>query len=250
MENLRISTWNIKSSCFRLSKNYLKAAAVIQLLNDCQLDILALQGVNSLLAKRIEENLQKLGSTYQINSSYQKTCNPIKNLRVQYNMIISRFPSSLNNTTIFLPSGLSRTKQFKFWKLRKQNMVIQVLQNGLIMNVTNLNHTPDELWKQQMDEVMDIISSQKRVIGHDSILMGNLNKTPIEKKMIEISEELAENCMQILENSHKTNICYSVELPVDYIIVPENWQVKSVKTLENYDDISTHRPIVAKVKKR
>lgn len=254
MRNLRIATWNIKNSYFALSKNESKAKAVVQLLETQDLDILALQEVNPLLARKIEENLKKMqvasdNGSYQITSTHQRTCNPVKNLRVEYNIIISRIRPVLDSTTESLSSNPKGIKRFMFWERRNRNMVTQVLENNLAVNVTHLDHTSLELGKRQMTEVANFVHNQ-REDGYDVILAGNLNRKPTEQNMVDFANELSKDDMKVVENPHKTYIGHQEEQPVDYVIVPGDWQVTSAETLGEYDEYSSHRPVVVETKKR
>lgn len=254
MKNLRIATWNIKNSYFALKKNELKAKAVVQLLRSENLDILALQEVNPLLAIKIEENLRKIemtssNTTYQVTSTYQRTNNPIKNLRVEYNMIISKMNPILDSTTESLSSSPKGIKKFKFWERRNRNMITQVFENNLAIDVTHLDHTSEELGKRQMTEVANFVHNQVEE-GYNVILTGNLNRKPMEQNMIDFTSELSNSDMKVVENLHKTYIGHQEEQPVDYVIVPNDWQIDSVKTLEEYDEYSSHRPVVVETRKR
>ncbi len=247
MESLKIGTWNIKNSYVNLCKNNIKSSSVIQLLNENVLDILALQEVNPLLARKIERKL--VGSSYQITSLYEKPWSPIKNLSVEYNMIISRMTSYFNNNTITLPSESKDIHRFKFWNHRMRNIVIQAFENQLVINVTHLDFAPSALNRLQLDAILQIVKSQKKAL-RTTILAGNLNQKPNERNMREFMEELSQNGMKVLDNPHKTFIGHLEDQPVDYIIVPEDWHIVSVKTVEDYDEVSTHRPVVAELIKR
>lgn len=243
MTTLKIGTWDIKNSYFNIRKNDLKAAAVNQLLRNQDLDILALQEVNPLLARKIERNLKLLNEKYQVTTTYEKTLNPIKNLRVEYNMIISKMEPILISATEALSSTPKGIKKFMFWERRKRNVVTQILEKDLIVDVTHLDHTSEELGRRQMNEVVDLTKKQREA-GYNVILAGNLNKKPSESNMIEFSEQLSEVGMQIVENNNKTYIGHTDEQPVDYVIIPTDWEVESIETLKDYGDISSHRPVV------
>lgn len=254
MKNLRIATWNIKNSYFVLKKNELKAKAIVQLLETQNLDILTLQEVNPLLARKIDKNLKKMeitynNTSYQITSTYQRINNPIRNLRVEYNMIISKMNPILDSTTKSLSSSPKGIKKFKFWERRNRNIVTQFFGNNLVIDVTHLDHTSEELGKRQMTEVTNFVHEQRKA-GNDVILTGNLNRKPIEQNMVDFTSELSKSDMKVVENLHKTYIGHQDEQPVDYIIVSDDWQVNSVETLLEYDEYSSHRPVVVETRKK
>ena len=220
------------------------------MLEEKNLDILTLQEVNPLLARMIEEKLKKMQSDYKITSAYSKTKNPIKNLRIEYNVIISRLKPVSNSTSQslpYLPVGFDLIKNIS--SIRKRNVVSQTFEDRIALDTTHLDHAVEELGKRQMDEVISMIASE-RDQDYDVILTGNLNKKPTEQNMIDFTQKLSQIGMQIAENPHKTYIGHKDEQPVDYVIVPEDYQIQSVETLESYDDISTHRPVVVETRKK
>lgn len=256
MENLRIATWNIKNSYFNIQKNEIKAASVIQLLKNENLDILTLQEVNPLLARKIEEKLRKLDKEYQITSNYEKTSNPIKNLRIEHNVIISRLEPISSSHIVplsYKPKGFAFVKNIA--SIRKRDVTYQCLHTpdslpDVLVEVTHLDHAVEELGKRQMGELAKLTSYHNSFEDYDTILTGNLNRKPLEQNMMDFTKQLSDIGMKVIENPHKTYVGHTDEQPVDYIIVPEPWEVESLKTLEDYDDISSHRPVVVETRKR
>lgn len=249
MENLKIATWDIKNSYFNIMKNEWKAMAIVQLLNHENLDLLALQEVNPMLVRKIEENLKKLNQNYRITTTYHKPIDPVRNLRIEYNMIISKMVPALSSAKEPLPSRPTGIKSFMFWNYRSRNMVTQLMSKDLIVDVTHLDHASRELGKRQMDEVLGIIENQRNA-GYDVVLAGNLNCQPQEENMVNFTNQLSNIGMKVVGNPYKTYVGHTNEQPVDYVIIPNDWEVESINTLENYDDISSHRPVVVKTKKR
>lgn len=250
MKNLKIGTWNIKNSYFHLHENELKVAAVIQLLRKENLDILTLQEVNPLLVRKLDRKLEEMNSIYRITSSHQNTKNPIKNLRVEYNIIISKLKSatqSFSTDLPYLPKGFELVKNV--FSIRKRFIISQVLENDILVDTTHLDHSVEELGKRQLEKLVDLLKYQ-RSGNCDVFLTGNLNKNPTELSMISFQEKVSKIGMKVVDNPHKTYIGHQEEQPVDYVVVPDNYCIQSVETLENYDDISTHRPVVVEVKKR
>lgn len=248
MANLKIGTWNIKNSYFNLRKNEMKAAAVVQLLQEENLDFLALQEVNTILAEKIDK---KISDEYKVITSYDKS--QIKNLRVEYNMIVSKnYPYTLSSPIElpYKPTGLEFIKNIT--SIRKRNINYQYIltpidQPDILMGVTHLDYAVQEIGKRQMEKVIDITRSELSD-NYSIVLAGNINKKPSEPNMIEFTEQLSQLGMKVVDNPHKTYIGHNDEQPVDYIIVPDDWEVEYVKTLENYEDISSHRPVIVKVK--
>lgn len=249
MATLKIGTWNIKNSYFNLSKNEKKAAAITELLDEEDLDILALQEVNPHLAAKIDEKLKKQGHEYRLITRYKKS--KIKNLRVEYNMIISKNYAHTINEPIKLssiPQGFNSIKRFT--SIRERNINFQCIitpesKPSVLIGVTHLEHTNEELVNSQMDEVVNLTNSQMQTNkGLNTILAGNFNRKPTEKSMIRFTEQLSELGLQVVENQHNTYINHEDNQPVDYIVVPNDWEIDSVKTITSYDKISSHRPVI------
>lgn len=251
MENLKIGTWNIKNSySFFSLKNDVKADAVLRFLKIGDLDILALQEVSPLLAVKIEEKLKGLNKGYQITSAYNKTINPIKNLRVEYNMIISRLtPTSLSikDSLPSIPRGFRFVKNL--FDIRKRNIVSQVFENEIIVSNTHLDHKFEDINHKQLEEVKNLIELQS-IYGHETILIGNLNVKPIDENMINFTKELSKLGMKVVENNNNTYNGHTDNLPVDYVAVPKNWEIEKVSTINCSSEISSHNPVFVKVRKK
>ncbi len=251
MQNLRIATWNIKNSYFKMSKNVEKAKAVVGLLDTYQLDFLALQEVNPMLAREIQKRLSELDD-YQITTTYRDTKNPISNLRIEYNMIISRLTpetTSVVQSLPFLPKGFHLLKDAI--SIRKRNVTSQTFDDSIIVDNTHLApaEKETELNKRQLNQVASIVESQK-ALGNDVILAGNLNSKPTEQNMIDFTKKMADIGMQIVENPHNTYKGHTDHQPVDYLAVPSNWKVEKVETIDCDSQYSSHNPVIADVTRK
>lgn len=253
MKSLRIGTWNVKNNYFNLQKNEIKSAAIIQLLETENLDLLALQEVNTHLATKLDEKLKE-ANNYRILTPYNK--NKIKNLRVEYNMIIGRIYAHTTNEPIKLPyisKGFDLIKKLSTIRERNINfqcIITPVNKPSVLMGVTHLDYASEELGKRQMDEVINITNLEmQKNEGLDTIIAGNLNKKPTEKNMIEFTKQLSELGLQVVSNPYSTYIRHQDNQPVDYIIIPNSWNIESCETLNNYIDISSHRPVIVEATK-
>lgn len=249
MKNLRIATWDIKNSFFKLwgHRNDMKAACITQLLKEQNLDILALQEVNPVLARKIEQNLKSLDEEYRIVTQHKKVgLNPIKNLCIEQNIIISKLQptNSSYDTGLFRKITLSNFDSF-----RKRHLITQELEGNLEINNTHLDYVSNETSRNQMLEVLTQLHIASEC-DKESILVGNLNKKTSEQNMIDFKKQLSEIGMQVVENPHRTFIKHEEDEPVDYVAIPSNWEVNSVETIEGYEDISTHRPVVVEARRR
>ena len=251
MQNLRIVTWNIKNSYFKMSKNEEKAKAVVGLLDTYQPDFLALQEVNPMLAREIQKRLSELND-YQIATTYKDTKNPVSNLRIEYNMIISKLTpetASVTHSLPFLPKGFHLLKDAV--SIRKRNVTSQTFDGNIVVDNTHLAPTEKEteLNKRQLDQVASVVESQK-TLGSDVILAGNLNSKPTEQNMIDFAEKMSDIGMQIIENPHNTYKGHTDHQPVDYLAVPSDWEVEKVETIDCDSQYSSHNPVIVDVTRK
>lgn len=252
MKNLTIGTWNIKNSYLLTERNDEKVNAIIELLQENQIHILGLQEVNPILAKKIEDRLQKMNSNYSVTSTYKKGINSIRNLRVEYNLIISNLPH-YHSKQSDLPSFPTKVDEFKdITSIRSRDVTHQRFIIGydtLPFYNTHLDYRDNKLNCDQLNTIYahlirEMIADQNM----NSILVGNLNKEPYSDNMQYFSEILEAIHLKIVENPKPT---YKNDPKiVDYIIVPDSYIIDSVKCIDKYDEqISTHNPVIAKIKK-
>jgi len=247
MANLRIATWNIKNSYLRLDKNKTKLEGITGLLEVYEPDFLALQEVNPMLATKIDKGLKEIGSEYRITTDYEKSKNLIKNLKIEFNIIISKLGKKSESYLNQLYSEPTRFKLLDFVKPCTKFETNQLFENNLLLSTTNLD-LEDELRKKQLREILSILKVGS--INYDTIFMGTLNSQPIEPHMIEFTEKLNDIGMKIVENPHKTYKYDYYKQPIDYIIVPNSWEIEEVKTLNTDIEISSHNPVIVDVKRR
>lgn len=247
MENLRIATWDIKNSYFKLWENNIKAACVTQLLTQHNLDVLALQEVNPVLARKIEENLRKLDKGYSITTSHKKVgINVVSNLSIEENIIISRLTPISSSYDTELPIHIKLTNPNT---MRRRHLVGQEFEGNIYINNTHLDYVDNEVSECQMVEIIEELETQC-IYNKESFLVGNLNKQPSETNMQQLTDILSTDIgMQVVENPHRTYINHEKDEPVDYVVIPSTWEATSVETVEGYETISTHRPVVVEARR-
>lgn len=244
IKNIKIGTWNVENSCYNLKANDKKVNAVINLLLLEDLDILALQEVNPLLAKKIEDRLKYLRDGYTISTPIKKTLNPISNLKVENNIIISRLtPGSVGvNTSLSVRSkGFSLAKDFN-----KESLVTQIFNiedKKIILNVTNLGHSNEELRGRQMYKIIEEINLES-VFSNDIILMGNLSKLD-NFDITYYTERLSDYGLQIIESNNEDN-----NKLANYIIMPKDWEMENAMIVDyGFNKISSHSPVIVEITK-
>jgi len=249
MKNLKIATWNIGNEKFDLSKNDRKINSIINMLIFGDLDVLSLQEVNPLMVGRIEERLKSLKGEYTITTSTKKYLNPVSNLIVENNIIISR----LKPSSVSVDTELSTVSNFSLQKYNKTKLVAQIFdfeEEKLAVNVTHLSEDDKSIRGQQFNEIIEEIDIEKLFID-DIILMGKLNSKLSELNMAYFSKRLNDYGLMIIDNPYNTIIGDTDNQPVDYIVVPKTWEVEwSGLYAGSIVKVDKHFPVVASITKK
>ncbi|MDD6224359.1 MAG: hypothetical protein PUB18_05095 [bacterium] len=231
MNTLKVATWNIEN--FHLNNNNIgKSCAIINLLTDEGIDILALQAVNPLLVEEITKRLERRKNGYAITTPHKKYINPIKNISVEYNVIVSKLDKMTQGRHDMLP---------KFELCKKRNITWQMLEDNVILNIANIDPNTSKSRRRQLDEVIKLIEKQTKYGSFDACFAGTINESLTEENMSRFQKKIAARNMQMVTLSdHRST---------DAIVLAKNWQVESVKVIDQYDIVSSHRPMIVKVRK-
>ena len=248
MKNLKIGTWNIKNSYFKIEENAFKNYCIGELLRSEDLDILCLQEVNFDLLEKIKKSLKRTDySVPTIDKPYKLG---FRNVITEKNVIITRLNHEYWNEDNNLPYLPKKFSLKTIPTIRERNITRLGLgkENLMVFN-THLDYAVDELGKRQMDEVIRFLGIMRGFYERDFILMGNLNSKPNHLNMLNFTEELEDFNMKVLNVSTNTYNNHDDNLPVDYIIVPNSYMVDELKTVNNFEKASSHYPVIAKVKR-
>lgn len=257
MESLKIGTWNIKNSYFNIKKNKVKAKAVVELINKEELDVLTLQEVNPLLARKIEKELKKRNKKvnspwhngYHITSSCSKTLFPIANLVIEQNIIISKFEEisySEKKNLPFLPKGFELLKNLPAIRPRhttEQDLNITTTDDDYVnirIVTTHLDHASDELNATQLDRIYNNLKDD----GTPTFITGNLNSKVSNPNIYFFEKLLLEEGITLVRTKGKTYIGHTDDEPVDYIAVPNDYSIVDAKVVNGYEEVSSHKPVV------
>lgn len=254
MVNLNIGTWDIKNSYLAVNRNEAKVNAIIDLLESEELNILGLQEVNPLLAQMLAKRLEELDNGYYISSSFEQTLNPVKNLRIEYNLIVSNLQSVTNSKIIELPSKPMEIRGIDdILSIRKRNATHQLFRfdSGIFdFYNTHLAHNDLGLNDCQFDTLYNSLLGSQIMKRRDTILVGNLNVKADGNWMKYYAKMLDKINLQVVKNDNRTYKGHTDNQPVDYIIVPSIYKIDSVECIDDYSEkISTHNPVIAKIRK-
>ena len=252
MKNLVIGTWNVNNSYLLTKRNNYKVDAVLELLENGELDILALQEVNPIFASKLDARLKETNLGYVITSQYDKTKNPIKKVTREENLIISRLPY-LRGKKVELPSfpndveRISDLLEIKDRTATFQDFIVGI--ETLRVYNTRLNRNDETLNMEQFDIIYDKLVRDHLFDKKECVLLGTLNVNSNSYNMDYYSTLLSNICMNLVVNEFRTYKDKNNEV-VDYIIIPDSYEVDSILCVDNYDKkISTHNPLLVKIKK-
>ena len=252
MKNLVIGTWNVDNSYLLTNRNNYKIDVILELLDSGEIDILALQEVNPLLASKLDKRLEKSDLGYVITSRYDKTKRPIKKVTSEENIIISKLPylKSKNIELPFFPNDIEKLSDLLEIKDRSVTCQDFIIGSGnLRVYNTRLNKVDETLNMEQFDVVYDKLVRDHLFDKKESILLGTLNVNSKSYNMDYYSTLLSNINMKIVGNSYRTYKGKSNET-LDYIIIPDSYEVDRVLCCDTYDrKISAHNPLIVKIKK-
>ena len=256
MENLNIASWNVKNSYFNLSKNSAKVDAIVDLLEKENLDILGLQEVNYALADDITNRLNELNNGYRFIYNYSKQSrNKINDVCVEINPFIARRSDKFcfangKELNSFIPklSGIDLIKPMPSIRKRSVGKYVSLNQRMEMYNV-HLDFYSEELATRQMEELLKMVgTSASCEPNYNRFLMGTFNWKPTDENMTDFLKKIESLKLKSIELNEVTYASHQDNLPVDYIMVPEDNIVDEVKVSHDYSEASSHYPVIAKVK--
>lgn len=253
MKNLVVGTWNVKNPHLFNGKTDYKVEGIIDLLMVENINIFGLQGVSTSLYQKIKERLKKIDDRYMVVSSYNKEYNTSINLIRQNNLIISNLPCCQNSKVIDLPwfpSDVEEVNIKDLYSIRPRNITIQSFISGgneIKFHNTQLDYKIKTFNKEQFEFIYKILIHELILDPTiEQFLVGSLNVIPNSKNMKYYKEILDAIRLQTLVLP-KCKI--EKDTKYDYIIYPKDWKIDDVCVYECDKNISTHNPIIAKVKK-
>ena len=206
--NLKIGSWDIND--IKLND----VDFITNLLTDEDLDVLTIQQVSFDLINRIQK---ELGNVYSITSQYKRCLNPINNLRIKHDIIISK---------------LDPVEESHIKKIPNSKLTFQMLKPALFVYTTHSINT-----KEQLNSILNSFK-ELEMVSAISVLTGSINLEYSDPNMQYFIEKLKQFRLKVVDNN-----CF------DYMIVPNSWNVEESKVLD-INLVNTHNPIITKVKRK
>lgn len=237
MDNLCIGTWNLDKN----TKYYLdiyKAKKVIDLIWENDLDILSLQEVNGYTITKINELVERELPEYYLSIN----ANNISNDKKIFNVTIT------NKTFLYYDS----IENFSFKRKNDYHVVnILNLQNGYTILNVNLDSERDINYKElfALKKFLDYrdIELHKRKY----IINGTLNTKPKEHNFIKFKQKVLDMLGLMAVNIYCGSETYNKhhdKEPIDYIIVPDEYEPEDIKVIKKYKGLSSHYPVITNLK--
>ena len=247
MNTINIGTWNIKNSYFSLNKNDKKIEAIKELLIVNDLDVLALQEVNGVLLSKLEKDL---GLCYYHLDRYLYNNYPIMPTVIEEHNITIIKDNFLNATEVFKLKNISKNTRISdigglrpryvsktFIKDEKDSKTVFNLYN------TRLDSRNNNL-DMQIDSLASVLNQNEENIP--MVVVGNLNMMPSTFKMSKFKHRCLNNHNLKLANvDGKTHREY--DEPIDYIIVPNEYEIEDARVISEIDSVSDHYPVLTKL---
>ena len=249
MSSIRIGTWNIKNNYFNLRKNDRKIVAIKELLNRTNLDVLALQDVSGILLDKLEKELELCH--YHLDR-YLYLNNPMMPTPFEIHNVVIIKDSFINNTDVLKLKTLSPTASILDVPALKHKYVSKVyIQDEKDKNIAF------DLYNVNLDERVNVVETQLESLGESlnkknpMIVMGSLNISSTSIEMAQFRYKfLNKKMLTTIDVSTKTYKYNEEDEATDHIIIPNWYKVEDVNVVEDYSNVSSHYPVVAKIKMR
>lgn len=236
MKDLKVATWNIQTSNFKL-ENEFKALSVVDLLEKENVDVLALQNVNLKLANRINELLFNNYSDYRLvrdNSNDSK-------INVNFNAFITlRKDMQVSSYTLNNRAKIHDQRSVEELFLLKSRL--EILNSNLISN--------EKIGKKQLSEFVEFYKNQKELLPSiDYVLMGCLSNNLKCSVLGFLKDRFADLGLKKISLFQNTCDDSLVGRESNYIFIPDEYKINDFAVIKDYTSVSKHYPVVVKIKR-
>ena len=246
MKNIRLGTWNVKECSIDSSKTDQIVDSVVEILKEKYLDVLTLQDMHPVLIDVLKEKLKEEKMNYGISYATKDAFGSIKNLSVEYNVIISNLTTTSICDITYLPKYFSLSKPSSLFQRRK-TITSQMFDNdgdAFVLSTSNLVDCTQKGFVKQVNNVVSELSLTQGYI--DTIFVADLEQKLYYKNFNFFYDSFSKLGFRIFRNFPSKN---SNEL-VNVVMVPEQWVIGNVQKvfMSSNNDISS-RPLVMNMEK-
>ena len=241
MKNIRIGTWNLKDKNIKFTSERRKALSVVELLENEDLDFLAIQKTSDSLASQINDTLY--GTNYYLDHIMEDGLMLQPNHFVRSNYIILK-KDYLSRSSIQKSDSYTKNKDKS--SLLKLDLV-EASSNDFVVYFlnTNLSYSITDFQTKQFDE-LSLVTNRlvKQIKNKPLILTGDFNETMDTNNVYKLKREFSNYRLKIINDIDHTSIISS------YMLVPSASLVEEVHEVDDYTKCYTNRPIVASLNLR
>lgn len=239
MNTLRIGTWNIKKSCYNLTRDAYRASAVKELLVDKNLDVLALQEVNANLFSSLNDSLK--GSDYHLDRCFENGVTLLPNIFGKYNITIIK-NNFLNNCDTIKLSAYPYESVSRI-EIKEENMG-----NTFLVYNTRL-HNQEDVAVRQAKKLGEIVSWESKRCA--TVVLTSTNIRPLTVEMGKLKKVIMpNNYLRFVEVGGRTDQKNFIDAPVDHIFASDIFEFEDTEVIKNYADVANHFPVITKLKVR
>jgi hypothetical protein len=240
MKSFTVGSWNLKDSDINLSSNRRKAASIIGLLEDKEVDILALQKINNSLVLRLYDELKETG--YHLDRSSDNSLPILPGNLFRSNYVIIRndylFTSQIKKTSDFMDtSDKTNITNLNIVDVKADGCQIRIIN-------TNVNENKYKARDGKFEHVAQAITKVKEETVDNSLFLvtGDLNETSDANSLRKINKYINQpNGLEIFNEFALFNPISS------YIIGSNSADCYETVEIDDYSRIYENKPMIAKV---
>ena len=239
MENLKIVTWNIGNSKLNLKANIYKINALFDLIQEENVDIIALQSVNLVLADDLELKFFRKSNTYHLIYDYSSLRKILKinKVKVETNPFITSYKEAFGYGNNINPNLKSDKKYIG-------RLIVYPFIDGISVLNTKLTDNDMDMNKVEIDNLIKKISDVRKLYSdslvHKLLVCGSLGYNKDNDNIKYLIDEVSKLNLKLVDTKNSET--------TDYLFVPTCAKVEDVYINKNYSDISNHVPIIAKIR--
>lgn len=239
MKKITIGSFNLKNHYY--DRNWDGNDYPKQLADFIKKNNITFLGTQELVKKYANKLQQELGSSYTINGKYRYGNIPFINNFNEANAIITK-----ENVIYTETKYLAKIPFLSHGTQMPRIMTIIQTEEHFILN-THLEYWHQLPQKHQLKILYNYLSTHKENLP---IITGDFNMTVLEKHFFDFISALNDLGMQYLNNIVPT--VPGQHKILSHIFIPNNYEIDDLKVIQNQpiNKISTHRPILVKVRKK
>lgn len=239
MEQITIGSFNLRNHYWNKSWDGDNFPCILA--NFIKTNNIDFLGTQELVKKYANKLQQELGSNYTINGKYRYGNIPFIDQINESNAIITKEPVIHTETKY-----LAKIPLLSYGTLMPRIITTIKTEEHFILN-THLEYWHQVPQKHQLKILYNYLLSYKDNLP---IIMGDFNMTILDKNFYDFISSLETLGIQYINNIIHTYP--SKHKVLDHIFIPNNYEIDDLEVIQNQNinEISDHRPIIVKARKK